>query len=66
MRVANFCFIDKIIEKYEGDVNMEFDLIHNAMHSFNEAIGYYVAGKNNDIPDLFKFSILLVSHCAEL
>lgn len=45
---------------------MEFDLIHNAMHSLNEAIDYYSAGKENNKPDLFKFSILLTCHCAEL
>lgn len=47
-------------------VNMEFDLVENALHSLSEAISYYNEADEGDNEHLFKFSVILSNHCAEL
>ncbi len=45
---------------------MEFTILENGLDSLNEAINYYIKGKEHNDERSFKFCILLLDHCAEL
>lgn len=47
-------------------IEMEYNLIGNAMDSLNEAIYYYKSGKEYKDESRFKYCILLLAHSAEL
>lgn len=48
-------------------MELEFDLIENALHSLNEALKYYNENADEDINvDKFKFCVIHTNHCIEL
>lgn len=45
---------------------LKFNLLDNGLDSLGESVDYFISGKENDDPRLYKYAILLIAHSVEL